>query len=72
MKVTTAIVDFLRQVFNPAPAPIAREMKRRADEIVRSAEEYGRHADVLADLVRNVRHFPRVPARVKKTRTERR
>lgn len=53
-----ALANFARQIFAPAPPPQAAAARARAAEVVEKAQEYGRQADVLADLVRAARGVP--------------
>ncbi len=55
------IFGAIRRVFDPDPLPIAAAARRQAESICDKAAEYGRHQDVLADLVHNVRNHRSVP-----------
>lgn len=45
------IIDFARLIFDPDPLPIAKEMKRHADRVVRQSDRFG-------DLVKGMRGMP--------------
>lgn len=49
----------LRRLVDPDPLPIAAIAREQSEVICDKAAEYGRHQDVLSDLVHNVRN-PRI------------
>lgn len=51
LQIKEAVANFLR----PPPTRQALVAKEQSDRVVAAAEEYGRHQDVLGDLVRGVR-----------------
>ncbi len=49
------IIDIVRSAFKPDLHPVAGEVERAADEVVRESKKLGKRADAFGTMVRGMR-----------------